>query len=198
VYDIKVALRRLRPLIRWTAYRASTNPILRQTYEDLEAEGLLVLVKCCREFPEGQIRFIRYFKRAWYNQLKRFYRDGYALKRQGIEVDLEHAETLVESRDDFLDRMRQRYDELRPFLSQDARRLLELLLSPEPAPMALEYAWREFCRKNKLRSLGAPVTGGKKFRIRVRHIRRALGITAQRMREVVKEVKSANRSHRRK
>lgn len=186
-------------MIRWTSWRASRNPILRQTYEDLEAEGLLTLVKCCREFPEGQVRFTRYFKRAWYNQLKRMYRDGYALKRQGIEVALEHAEaTLAGTKDDFLDRMRSRYDELHPFLSMDARRLLEVLLSPEPEPLAAEYAWREYCRKNKLRSMRLPVHGGKKFRIRIRHIRRALGLSAQRMRDVVKEVKAVSKSYRRK
>jgi len=87
--------------------------------------------------------------------------------------------------------MQQKCDELSPLLSQDARRLLQSLLHPEP--MAIEYAWREFCRKNKLRSTGVPVSGGKKFRIHVRHIRRALGMTPQRMREVVREVKAANR-----
>lgn len=155
-------------------------------------------MKCCREFPEGQTRFTRYFKRSWYNHLKRLYRDGYALKRRGIEVELEKAESIAPAEDDFLERMQSRYDEIQPFLSQDARRLLESLLSTEPEPMAIEYAWREFCRKSKLRSLEIPVTGGKKFRVRIRHVRRALGLTTKRMREVVKEIKSVSRSHRRK
>jgi hypothetical protein len=196
VYDVGVALRRHRMLIKWTAWR--WRLALKMSFEDLEAEGLLLLVDCCRTFPVGQTRFSRYFKRAWYRRLKRFYRDSRALKRQGVEVELEDASTTAIQPDssDFIERVWLRYHEISSLLSPDARRLLQALI--DPPSQVYEEAWRDFCRKNKLRSLGQGVTGDRRFRVRLTHIRRALGMSSRRMREVVTEVKSVNRKYNRR
>lgn len=196
-YDVGVALRRFKSLIRWTSWRASQNRALKMAFEDLEAEGFLTLVECCRSFPEGQIHFARYFKRAWYNKLKNFYRTTRWQKNQGIEVELDHAAAIPEqdsSNQEFLERMKSRYEEINPLLSDDAKRLLELLL--EPTAELSMYAWQDFCRKNKLRSQGKNVTGDKSFRIRTRHIRGVLKMTRRRLREVVVEITLANKKWR--
>jgi hypothetical protein len=161
-------------------------------FEDVEAEGFLALVECCREFPEGEVRFARYFKRAWYNRLKTLYRNQNYQKRQGIEVELENAVQIPVQRDEFLSRMRSRYEEICPLLSEDAKRLLLTLL--DPPQEVVEYAYRDFCRRNKLHSLGQRVTGHASFRIRLRHIRGALRMTPDRMRDVVVEVQTASRN----
>ena len=192
MYDIGVALRRFKPLIRWTAWKASQSRSLHMSFEDVEAEGFLALVECCREFPEGQTRFARYFKRTWYNRLKNLYRSQSFQKRQGTEVDLEQAVSLPAKRDEFLDRMKSRYEEICPLLSDDAKRLLEMLL--EPTQEVAEYAYRDFCRRNRLHSQGQTVSGHKSFRIRLRHIKGVLGMSTSRMREVVDEVQTASRN----
>ncbi|SRR6266576_207389 len=186
MYDVAVALRRFKPLIRWTAWKASQNKNLRMAFEDVEAEGFLALVECCREFPEGEVRFARYFKRSWYNRLKTMYRYQNFKKRQGVEVELENAAQLPVEQDHFLQRMRSRYEEICPLLSNDAKRLLETLL--DPPQEVIEQAYRDFCRRNKLYSLGQPVSGHKKFRVRLRHIKSFLGMSHSRMRDVVVEV----------
>ena len=190
MYDIGVALRRFKKLINWTAYKFSYR--LKMDFDDLQAEGFLTLVECCREFPPGQTRFARYFKRAWYNRLHDFHRRLMFQKRQGIEVELKEASFLAfEKRDDFYEKVKSRYQELHPLLSNDAKKLLCALI--EPTQEIVEYAYVDFCRKNKLLSQGQRVVGAKKFRIRLRHIRKVLGLSSDRMREVVKEVKSVNR-----
>lgn len=190
MYDISVALRRFRGLIKWTAKKYSIQGNFRMSREDLEAEGLLILVKCCREFPQGQFHFSRYFKRAWYNQLKKLIRFGLQEKRVGVEVDLELAVEIphIDYDTKFLERMRVQSKELGPYLSLGAKRLLQLLI--EPSEEVMEYAWRDFCRKQKLRSHGIFVPGAKKFRIRTRHIRESLRMSREEMREVVTEIRS--------
>jgi DNA-directed RNA polymerase specialized sigma24 family protein len=192
-YDIGVALRRFKPLIRWTAWRFSQNKNFYMTFEDIESEGFLTLVECCRDFPIGEVRFARYFKRSWYNRLKDLHRYRTMQKRQGFEVELKYAEALPERSADseFFERMKSKYEEIYPSLSDDARRLLQNLL--EPCSEIYEEAYRDFCRKNKLHSLGQSVTGYRKFRVRMKHIRKVLGMSSVRMREVVREVKSASR-----
>src|SRR5690348_15439812 len=109
MYDIGTALKRLKPLIRWTAWKASQNRRLRMSFDDVEAEGFLTLVECCRSFPDGQTRFTRYFKRSWYNRLKNMYRDSLTSNPRNSEVDLEKAESLAPIQsDDFLERMKSR------------------------------------------------------------------------------------------
>lgn len=188
MYDIGVALRRFKPLIRWTAWRSYRK--LHMPFEDVEAEGFLVLVYCCREFPEGQKYFSRYFKRLWYNKIKNMYRHQRFQKRQGQEVELEQALSIPNTVDAF-GRMRLKYEEICPLLSQDARKLLVELL--EPSAQTVEVAYQDFCRRNRLNVQGQPVTGHKNFRIRLRHIRRVIGMSPSRMRNVVEEVKSVNR-----
>lgn len=191
MYDIGVALRRFRGLIKWTARKYAIRGHFRMSVEDLEAEGLLTLVECCRAFPEGQFHFARYFKRAWYNRLKKLIRFGLQEKRQGIEVDLEAAVEMPPPEFDskFQDRMKARANELGPYLSPEARMLLAMLV--EPSEEVMEYAWRDWCRRQKLRSQGVRIPGAKKFRIRGRHIRGAMRITRTRMRELVVEIRSA-------
>lgn len=191
MYDIGVALRRFKPLIRWTAWRTSQNKHLHMSFEDVEAEGFLALVECCREFPEGETRFARYFKRTWYNRLKDIYRNQMRKKRQGILVDLDQVEIVATEQDNFLERMKSRYEEICSLLSDDAKRLLRMLL--EPSQELYEYAYRDFCRRNKLYSQGQRTIGHKRFRIRLRHIKAVLGMSYNRMQDVVKEVKMVNR-----
>jgi RNA polymerase sigma factor (sigma-70 family) len=193
VYNVSKALEKYRGLIRWTARKYTTSGNFRMSVKDLEAEGLLILVKCCRSFPEGQGRFGRYFKRAWYNHLKTMIRFGRWQKRTGKEVEIDAAIELTpqESVDQkFFERMRTRANELNPYLSQEARRFLRMLV--EPSEEVMDFAWRDYCRKRKLLSQGAKVLGGKKFRIRIRHIRGTMGVTNRRMRELVREIRSVN------
>lgn len=192
MYDIGVALRRFRGLIKWTARKYSIQGHFRMSIEDLEAEGLLCLVECCRAFPQGQFHFARYFKRAWYNRLKKLIRFGLQEKRVGIEVDLELAVEMppLEYDSKFQDRMKTRANELGPYLSPEAKMLLTMLV--EPSEEVMEHAWRDWCRRQKLRSQGVRIPGAKKFRIRGRHIRGALRITRTRMRELVVEIRNAH------
>lgn len=194
MYDIGVALRRFRKLIKWTAHRYAIRGHFRMSPEDLEAEGLLTLVKCCRAFPEGHFHFARYFKRAWYNKLKKLIRFGLQEKRKGIEVDLEMAIEMPPPEYDthFQDRMKSRANELGPYLSPEAKMLLKMLV--EPSEEVMEYAWRDWCRRQKLRSQGTRIVGAKKFRIRSRHIRGAMRINRLRMRELVTEIRTAHQT----
>ena len=198
-YSVEVALRRLKPLIRWTAWHFASRRNFQIPFEDLEAEGFLKLVECCRSFPDGQTRFVRYFKRSWYNHLKDLHRRFYTDKRQGKEVGLVNAENLAIQPEgiDYRELLRNRFDELSPLLSQDAKRLLHALLY-EPPPEVYEVAWKDFCRKNKLRSLGQPVVGAKKYRVRLKHIRQVLGLSGTRVREIVREVRFASKSQTRR
>lgn len=193
MYDVRRALKKYRGLIKWTARKYAIRGNFRLSIPDLEAEGLLMLVKCCRSFPKGHGRFGRYFKRAWYNHLKSLIRFGYQDKRLGREVELEEAFEVAprDQIDPFISRMKTRANELSPFLSEDARKFLMVLV--EPSEEVMEYAWRDYCRKRKLLSQGLTVRGGKKFRIRIRHIRGALHMSRRRIRELVREIRSAYR-----
>jgi hypothetical protein len=163
------------------------------SFEDLEAEGLLKLVQCCREFPKGQIYFTRYFKHAWYTRIKELHRNAIRAKRQGIEVPILEAYHIPAQQKNptFLEMMRERFHEISPLLSSDAKRLLQQLLDPSQEVYHIAYV--DFLRKNKIRSQGQPVLGANKFRIRQKHIRLALRMSSARLREVVAEVKMVNR-----
>jgi hypothetical protein len=160
----------------------------------VEAEGFLTLVICCREFPDDRKRseFKLYFKRSWYNRLKDMNRHRLYLKRAGIEVDLDQAVHVpeVSERAEFLERMWGRYDEINPLLSDSARRLLLMLLDPTPAT---SIAYEDFLRKQRLYERGESVTGHKRFRIKLRHIRKALAMSSREMRDAVREVKTLTR-----
>lgn len=149
------------------------------------------MVKCCREYPDGRKRklFGRYFKRAWYNRLISLNRHALQLKRQGIRVEIEEAESLpaISDRDNFTERAQEKFQELCPLLSDDARRLLQMLLDPTPAT---GIAYEDFIRKQRMRRSGRLVTGHQRFRIKLVHIRLALGMTSGRMWNAVREVKS--------
>lgn len=193
-YKVSVALRRFDTLIWWTAWKARHDKNFRMTCEDIHSEGLLVLVNCCREFPEGKIRFGRYFKKAWYNRLKDMRRDSMRDKREGTEVEIQEAFSIPEPQPDnlqFIDMVKEKFYEISPLLSEDARRMLRLLL--DPSQELVEYAWRDFCRKNKLKSQGKHVYNYKRFRISLKHIQGVLEMSPSKMRKVVAEVKVVNR-----
>jgi hypothetical protein len=192
MYNVSKALEKYRGLIRWTARKYSIRGNFRMSIADLEAEGLLVLVKCCRSFPKGQRRFGRYFKRSWYNHLKTLSRISFTAKRFGKEVGIDDALHVSppDRNNPFITSMRDRANELSPCLSGDARRLLQVLT--EPSEEVMHFAWKDFCRKRKLLSQGINVLGGKRFRIRIRHIRGALGMSKRRVRELVREIRTAN------
>jgi len=193
MYDVGVALRRFRGLIRYTARKYSVETNFRMSQKDLEAEGLLTLVQCCRAFPEGQIHFSRYFKRAWNNRLKKLLRFNMRKKRQGFEVNLELASELVaptKKETEVSERIVERANVLYPFLSRDAKKFLQILI--EPSGEVMETAWRDYCRKNKLHSQGVNFRGWKMFRIHLRHIREALSLSERGMKDVVQEIRRVN------
>lgn len=190
MYDVPVALRRLHGLIRWCARKYSVlgNPKLSR--EDLEGEGLLVLVQCCQSFPDGEVRFSRYFKKAWYNRLKTILRDENRLKRKGFTVELDettHRLPVVfpEVVDDMLSHF------MKHHLTPKTAAFIAQLMDPDKE--VSEYAWRDFCRKHKLYSLGQRVYKPKRFRIRQRHVRKVLGISRKEAKLALTE---ARRSYR--
>lgn len=190
-YNTDVALRRFKNLIHWAARHYAIPGHFRRSSEELEAEGLLILVQCCEEFPDGQIYFARYFKRALYNRLRDLSRFDRTWSRDGVEVQLGEADSWPQNRDDFLYRMHERAEVLYPVLSCEARMFLQILLDP-PIQVS-EFAWRDFCRRNKLLSQGQDVRGAKSFRIKLRHIRGYLGMTSADVRRVVKEIQDTSR-----
>jgi hypothetical protein len=193
VYDAAVALRRFRWLIRYTAYKYSIQGHYRMSMEDLEAEGYLTLVQCCHSFPEGQRRFGRYFKRAWNNRLTKIFRDSCLRnkkKDQRNEVDLDLHLDLPEIRDDFniWEHVEGRAKKVMPWLTRDSQRLLQLLL--KPSQEVIDYAWRDFCRKNKLHSQGFRAPGYDHFRVKARHVAGVLQMKPSYMQGLVREIRS--------
>jgi hypothetical protein len=186
VYDVDVALRRFKPLIKYMAFKYHRRGHMSLSFEDLEAEGLLTLVKCCSSFPEGQQRFARYFKRSLYNRLDNVLRREYQLKRQGIVVELSEvmARACPEAPHEDLS---QRAKSIVPLLSGDAARLLDLIT--ESSPELVEYAWRDFCRRNKLKKQGQKVSGWRRFRVQPRHIRGVLGMSARETRVAIRQIR---------
>lgn len=198
LYDVQVALRRFRGLIKYTARKYAVRGHFRIGMEEIEAEGYLTLVQCCRSFPEGQRRFARYFKRAWSNRLKKLIRFGFQQKRQGFEVDLEKAQEVQtpEISSEVWERLSDRAYQLMPLLTENARRLLQQLL--EPSEEVFEYAWRDYCRKNKLHSQGIRVPGWRYFRVKPRHISGVLHMSATDMQMAVREIRRANHQTQRR
>lgn len=194
LYDVSLALRRFRKLIKFTARKYSCRGNFRLGIEEIEAEGYLTLVQCCRSFPDGQRRFGWYFKRAWNNRLRKLIRYGFQQKRQGIEVDLELAFDIpVETEavaSDFWERMTDQATDIMPLLSDDSRRLLQLLI--KPSEEVVEYAWRDFCRKNRLHAQGVHAPGWRYFRVKPRHIRGVLHMNWGQMQKAMREIRSSH------
>lgn len=190
MYDVHVALRRFRGLIRWTARKYSVPGDVRLSRGDLEAEGLLVLVKCCRAYPENQNRFGRYFKRAWYNRLKMMFRDTHRKKRTGYVVDLLDVESIPQIAE--TEWVSQRMTLLHSRLSSTAYQFLQLLVNPTEE--VVNCAWIDFCRKSKLRSLGIRSPGSRKFRVKVVHVRRALAMSGTETKNVLREIRHVGRT----
>lgn len=192
-YDVGVALRRFKNLIRWAANHYAMPGHFRRSKEELEAEGLLILVQCCRDFPDGQIFFARYFKRSLYNKLRDLSRFDRTHSRDGFEVELAEAENVKQKQvtDPFLEMVKDKAVDLYPYLTPEARRFLRTLINP-PLPVC-QFAWMDFCRKNKLISQGQKVKDAKRFRVRLRHICQYLGMDSSDVRRVVEEIQIANR-----
>ena len=190
MYDIHVALRSFRGLIRWTARKYSVPGDVRLSRSDLEAEGLLVLVKCCRAYPENQTMFARYFKRAWYNHLKMMFRDIHRKKRTGYVVGLLDAESIPQIAE--TEWVSERMTLLHSRLSSTAYQFLQLLVNPTEE--VVNCAWVDFCRKSKLRSLGIRSSGSRKFRVKVVHVRRALAMSGTETKDVLREIRHVGRS----
>jgi len=187
MYSIEVALRRFRGLIRWTSRKYSVLGNFRLSREDLEAEGLLVLVKCCRDFPEGEVRFTRYFKRAWYNRLKDMISTERTEKRTGLTVELLEAFGIPDLYAASYERLFEKLEVLRSCLTPRSFRFLQQLA--EPSEFVVEYAWREFCRRNRLHAQGQSVYGYRKFRVRSKHVRKALGMSSEEAQEALREIR---------
>jgi len=192
VYDVGKGLRRFKKLIKFTAHKYGIRGHFQMSPEEIEAEGYLTLVDCCRKFPKGQIRFGWYFKRAWNNRLIELRRSGMFKKRQGFEVDLELAEVVPVPTSEVWDNIKSKAEVLMPLLSRDAQCFLRELL--EPSREVEEFAWREFCRRNKLHDQGFNVFGWNRFRIRLRHIRGALNMTPGKVHQVLVEIRSTNKN----
>lgn len=193
MYDVGKGLKRFKGLIKFTANKYGVRGHFRMSPEEIEAEGYLTLVDCCRRFPKGQLRFGRYFKRAWNNRLIELRRFGMEKKRQGFEVDLELADFVpAPTISEVWERIKSKADDLMPLLSRDARCFLRELL--EPSREVEEFAWREFCRRNKLHDQGFQVCGWNRFRIRLRHIRGALNMTPGKVQQILVEIRSTNKN----
>jgi hypothetical protein len=190
-YDVGVALRRFKNLIRWAANHYAKPGHFRRSKEELEAEGLLILVQCCRDFPDGEMFFARYFKRSLYNRLRDLSRFDRTWSRDGFEVELTEAANVSQKQvvDPFLEIVSEKAEHLYPLLNREARRFLRALIDP-PTPVC-QFAWMEFCRRNKLVSQGQKVRDAKRFRIKLRHIRQYLGMNTSDVRRIVEEIKTA-------
>jgi len=160
--------------------------------QDLASEGYLVLVQCCRSFPEGEYRFARYFKVALYNRLKELVQTERRLKRQGISVELVEAFGVPTLHPHLRESITDRIEELRTVLSDHAFEFLRQLA--EPSPPVIEFAWREFCRRNKLHSQGLPANGYRQFRIKPRHIRKVFGWSAPEVKLFMRDIRRVYRT----
>lgn len=211
MYDVSVALRRFKPLIRWVARHYANPNSYRMSQEDIEAEGLMTLVNCCQKFPDTEIYFARFFKRSLYNRVKKLHSYTRRLKRQGVNVSLDDldpekkfyegarthklpeqlkvAPAYAAAHSDFLERMQARVAEVTPYLSADAARFLQMLVNPNEEEIT-RHAWMEFCRRNKLRSLGIDGPSCNKFRVKKRHIGIVLQMTSTQMSKAVKEIQT--------
>jgi hypothetical protein len=194
VYDVSVALRRFQGLIKWVARRYAVLGNFRLSAQDLEGEGYLVLVKCCRSFPEGEFRFARYFKAALYNHLKDLVQTERRLKRQGISVELVEAFGIPDPNPSLRESLDELMEGLAPFLTRSSQLFLRQLA--EPSQQVLEYAWREFCRRNKIRSQGFSVKGYKRFRVKPRHIRKVYGWTVADCKSSLREIRRVYRKYK--
>jgi len=191
MYDFGVALRRNRKLIGFLARKYAVRGHYSLSRDDLEAEGLLCLVTCCREFPQTEVRFSRYFKRSLANRFQNLFRLNRQHKRQGVEVRLESVKTLPVRIAPNI--WIQQALNIEPFLAEPAKKFLSAVLHP-PAEV-YEFAWRDFCRRNKLHSQGLQVSGWRTFRIRPRHIRGGLRMSAADVRLLVREIRDVYRKH---
>lgn len=182
MYDIGVAIRRFRTLIKWVAVKRAIPGHPKLSSSDLEAEGYLILVRCCQSFPEGETQFARYFKRAFYNHLRDIFRDEFRKKRVHFQVDL--SEAMAEPYQ--ASSLGEEIESLRPMLSERAHTLLQQLADPGQA--VIQCAYLEFLRRNKLRQQGMRISGYKYCRIRLRHIRKALGWSRAECKEAFLEI----------
>jgi hypothetical protein len=192
MYDYGVALRRFDKLIRWTARKYQVLGHHHLMPQDIQAEGYLVLVRCCQRFPPYRTGFARFFKRSWYNRLKDLSRFSHRQARDGVTVEI--PETLVDERFLPSDNLRSRISELKHRVSPLAFKFLRLFTQPNEA--VTQAAWRDFCRKNKLAGLGIKVTGFKKFRIRPKHVQTVLGIPPVLGRKLLRELKQSNQQQK--
>lgn len=196
--DIGEALKQYRGLIKWIARRYAVLGNFRLSQQDLEAEGYLVLVKCCRRFPRHREGFDGYFKTSLYNHIKTLITTERRDKRMGINVELEEAVELAREESLVKLTLKEKIESIRSHLSTFAYRLLQELL--EPSPQVVEFARREFLRRNKLHSLGISVGGYRKFRIRERHIRKVFGWKTEDCNKAMSEIRrvySSQLIHRR-
>jgi hypothetical protein len=181
LYSPKKATKRFQNLIKFIARRYCVNGHFRLSREDLIAEGMLVLVRCCQDFPEGEVHFGRYFKRSLYNHVDKLRRFDRQTKRLGFTVPLDKAMLMAkpEEKPVYLNRCL----EIAPHVSPKAREyLLTLALWP---PQLCEYAYKQISKTKK-------ISGLKKVRIKTKHIRGYLGLTPLELRGVVREIRDAN------
>lgn len=185
--DIGAALVQYRGLIKWIARRYAVLGNFRLSQQDLEAEGYLILVKCCRKFPKNKEGFDGYFKTSLYNHVKTLITTERCDKRMGISVELDEAEELAREESLVQVSLKEKVESIRLDLSPNAYSLLQELI--EPSLQVIEFARREFLRRNKLHSLGISVSGFRKFRVRLRHIRKVFRWTTQACDEAMSEIR---------
>src|ERR1700690_3094551 len=136
MYKISKAMREYKPLIKWVAFKYSK--CTKTAPDDLEAESILMLVKCCQRFKHGN--FEHFFKRSMYNNLKKMIRRVRCKMRQGLEVDLEYAAVLPSSHvSDYAEMIQDRVDQIMPYLSKESARFLEMLINP-----TMEVNWQAY------------------------------------------------------
>lgn len=178
---IKKAQRKYGNLVKFIARKYAIPGHYRLSKEDLHAEGMLVLVRCCRDLPKGTTHFGKYFKRSLYNKIQTLYRFEKELKRRGYNVSLDAATNLPalrEAGDGFYADVVLR---LLPRLSSKSARLLETLVFP---PIGLfDYAYARFLRKRT-----------KNFRVKRSDIHGFLGMSKYDVKLAIQEVRDVQLS----
>lgn len=219
MYDINRAMRKMRPLVKQMARKHAVSGSTRMGREDLEAEGMLVLMKCCKKFSSGN--FEHYFARAFRNYIDKIRTYGNRPMRRAVEeipiefledqerIGMQHRynthtgifkETFLQSQRFVRDQNEQRVVEdlqrrakrLLPLLSSGAVRLLQMVVDPRHTAEAEQQAYHEFLRRKHLRALGIRCPGRDQFRLKKRHFQKALGMNSSELRSAIREIQSVD------
>lgn len=159
--------------------------------EDLYQEGMIKLYDCwmkwCMDKNKDMDEFGPIFRKSLFRQVKN---KGGRVKFSFI--DLEDAVSNLEgdNGEDIVHSMymQEGIKHLRETLhSEEAKLIIDELVSPSPRTMY--EAWADKCRKEMLKSQGKRVNVPKDMSIKMKHIKKALGITKKQYDNAMEEIK---------